>query len=193
MGTHKNHRDNLVHAALRLFRRQGYSGTGLKEILALSHAPKGSLYHYFPGGKEALGRDAVVAGGEAVARTLDTVLKTTRTGDELVRRYLFGLAESFERSRFKDGCPIATTLLEMAPDSAPIADAGRAAIEGWVERISAAYLREGMSPEEARRKATLVIAVTEGALILARASRSAEPIRTAALELTRASTELSPR
>ena len=48
---------------LELFRRQGYAATGLKAILAASDAPYGSLYHFFPGGKEELGVAALHAGG----------------------------------------------------------------------------------------------------------------------------------
>ena len=183
MPSHPNHRENLIQAALRLFRRQGYAGTGLKEILEHSKAPKGSLYHYFPGGKEELGREALAAGGRAVERTLEGILASTRTGDEFILRYMHGLADWLAQSGFRDGCPIATTVLELAPDSTPISEAGKVAIDGWIERISQAYIRDGMQEQVAREKALLTIAVTEGALIVARVQRSTEPIRVAALQL----------
>ena len=59
-------RQALVWAAAKLFRRQGYSGTGLRDILAASGAARGSLYHHFPGGKEEIGAAAVTAAGGLV-------------------------------------------------------------------------------------------------------------------------------
>lgn len=192
MSSHPNHREHLIQAALRLFRRQGYAGTGLREILEHSKAPKGSLYHYFPGGKEELGREALAAGGRAVERTLDGILASTRTGDEFILRYMHGLADWLAQSGFRDGCPIATTILELAPDSTPISEAGKAAIDRWIERISQAFIRDGMQEQVARDRALLTVAVTEGALIVARAQRSAEPIRVAALQLVGLSASTSP-
>ena len=62
MGDAATSKDNLIRTAMRLFRRQGYASTGLQQIVAESGAPKGSLYHYFPAGKEALGEAAVIDG-----------------------------------------------------------------------------------------------------------------------------------
>ena len=64
------HKDNLTSTAMRLFRRQGYASTGLQQILAESRAPKGSLYYYFPNGKEQLGEAAVRLAGRLVGETL---------------------------------------------------------------------------------------------------------------------------
>jgi len=47
-GAPSTNRSNYLNAAVTLFRRKGYAATGLNDILQQSHAPKGSLYHYFP-------------------------------------------------------------------------------------------------------------------------------------------------
>ena len=47
-------RDRIVDASAELFRRQGYNATGVKQIVTEAQAPFGSLYHFFPGGKEQL-------------------------------------------------------------------------------------------------------------------------------------------
>ena len=59
MGARPKHRDNLIYTAARLFRQQGYAATGINDILREAGAPKGSFYHYFPGGKEELGAAAI--------------------------------------------------------------------------------------------------------------------------------------
>src|SRR5271165_4876433 len=71
------HRQAIVRAAVALFRKQGFAATGLNEILSRSGAPKGSLYHYFPGGKAELGEAAVRQAGATVTRTLSALRDET--------------------------------------------------------------------------------------------------------------------
>jgi TetR/AcrR family transcriptional repressor of lmrAB and yxaGH operons len=90
------------------------------------------------------------------------------------------------KSGFRDGCPIATTLLESAPQSADMATAGREAFAGWCGVIARALVRDGFGKAEARRLSTLTVASIEGALILARVERSAAPIDDVAKSLVEA-------
>src|ERR1700737_3875403 len=80
------------------------------------------------------------------------------------------------KSGFRDGCPIATTLLESAPQSVEMAAAGRQAFAGWCAVIARALLRDGFGKAEAMRLATLTVPAIEGALVLARVEGSARPI-----------------
>lgn len=170
------HRDQLVRTAMRLFRRQGYASTGLQQILAESGAPKGSLYYYFPGGKEALGEAAVELAGSLIREMLEEVAGRSRTPRSFLRGYCEVMAGWMEESGFGSGCPIATTLLETAPESPGITAAGRAAIDSWIEVIAEAIRTEEMSAKEAQTRAQLVIAAMEGALILSRVRGSTRPI-----------------
>ena len=79
-------------------------------------------------------------------------------------------------SDFREGCPIATTLLETTPCSARIATAGRAVLENWLCLITRAFERDGLAPGAARDRATVFMAALEGALLLARVQRSTEPV-----------------
>jgi hypothetical protein len=72
------HRQPIVNTALTLFRRQGYSRTGLNEIVDVSGAPKGSLYHYFPLGKSSIAVAAVTEAGRRVAATLTKLVDAAR-------------------------------------------------------------------------------------------------------------------
>jgi AcrR family transcriptional regulator len=172
----RKHRDNLVRSAMRLFRRQGYAATGLQQILALSGAPKGSLYHYFPGGKEAIGEAAVELAGRRVAETLEELAAQHPSPRDFVAAYCRQYATWMEESGFRSGCPIATTVLETAPLSARITAAAQGAIESWIEIVASVFAHAGMAPRAARERAELTVAAVEGALILARVTRSAAPI-----------------
>lgn len=170
------HKGALVQTAMRLFRRQGYASTGLQQIVDESGAPRGSLYHYFPEGKEALGAAAVELAGERVRQKLVELAERHAEPHAFLRAYCETMAGWMAESEFRSGCPIATTLLETAPQSPSITAAGTRAIDRWIDVIAAVLLRGGGRRADARRRAQLVIAAMEGALILARVRRSTRPI-----------------
>ena len=177
------HRDAIVQTAARLFRQQGFAATGLNQIIEESGAPKGSLYHYFPEGKEAIGAAAVAWAGERVVQTLAGLDSETDSPGELVRRYADLLGGWMASSDFRDGCPIATTLLETAPRSALIRDAGALALAAWARVFSDALQARGAEPLRAARLAALAVAAIEGALLQARVAESRQPLLDAAEEL----------
>lgn len=170
------HKENLVDSAMRLFRRQGYASTGLQQILAESGAPKGSLYHYYPGGKEALAEAAVERAGLMVEAMLAELAERNAEPRAFLAAYCKRMAVWMEESRFRSGCPIATTLLETAPDSPTITAAGARAIDGWVAVIAGVLSRAGWSAESARSHAQAIVAAVEGSLIVARVRQSTQPI-----------------
>src|SRR5437762_6483819 len=114
-------RDAIVNAAAVLFRRNGYAATGINEIVAQSGAPKGSLYHYFPDGKDQIGEAAVRFAGKGVVVTLEKLEQGHRTAAAMVQAYCRLLVGWMAKSGFRDGCPISTTLVESAPQSVEIA------------------------------------------------------------------------
>lgn len=176
MANAAKHKDNLVRTAMRLFRRQGYASTGLQQIVAESGAPKGSLYHYFPSGKEALGEAVIGMAGKLIGETLSGLAARHREPKKFLQAYCKVMAGWMEESGFRSGCPIATTLLENAPQSPTITAAGRRALGGWIDIVAGVLSNRGRERREARTQAQLIIAAMEGALILSRIRRSARPI-----------------
>jgi len=176
MANAAKHKDNLVRSAMRLFRRQGYASTGLQQILAESGAPRGSLYHYFPNGKESLGEAAVGMAAGLIGELLVELAAKHRDPRTFVQGWCRTMAGWMEESHFQSGCPIATTLLETAPQSPAITRAGRAAIDGWIDVIAGVLAGAGTPAREARTRAQLLIAAMEGALLLSRVRQSKQPI-----------------
>lgn len=179
------HRSAIIRAAATLFRRQGYAATGINEIVALSGAPKGSLYHYFPRGKEQIGEEAVRHAGAHAAETIRRLADDHGTAESLLLAYGGMLASWMIQSDFREGCPITTVLLETAADSASLALAGREAFRSWREVFEHALLRDGLEAQRSGRLAALTIAALEGAMVQARVERSGDPITNAAIELAR--------
>ena len=176
MANAAEHRESLVHHATRLFRRQGYASTGLAQILADSGAPRGSLYYYFPGGKEALAEAAVAHAGALVERTLMELAARHPRPRAFIRAYCRVMAGWMEESGFRSGCPIATVLLETAPDSPAITQAGQVALDSWVRVIAEVLAQDGSSRRAAQSRAQALVAAIEGSLILARVRQSTRPI-----------------
>lgn len=183
MGKKPQHRAALVRSAVRLFRRRGYAGTGTKDILADSGAPRGSLYHYFPGGKEEIGAAAVEAAGTQVSETLHALAEQADSPGGFVEAYLTQLGKWLSASGFRDGCPVATTLLETTPDSEPITRVGREALADWRRVIEGLLRRHGWPEERIGATASTVLATIEGALLIARVEGRVDPLVQAAREL----------
>lgn len=177
------HRLNIVRAAAKLFRKNGYSKTGLNEILAESKAPKGSLYYYFPQGKEQLGEEALRYSARMAVDTLEQLRRENPTAASLLRAFAALLAEWMERSEFRDGCPMATTILETVPQSAALTLAAREGFAAWRGIFEDMLRNDGVKPDDALRLANLAIAVLEGSLIQARVAQDSNPIIESAEEI----------
>ncbi len=175
-------REAFVATTAELLRRQGYSATGLNEIVALSGAPKGSLYFHFPGGKQELAIAAMERSGaqlrEAIARTMAADGGPARS----LANLLDALAAGLEASGYRDGCPIATITLEAA-GAEPIRLAAERVFAGWLEALRDGLAAGGVDAPAAERRALHVLAAIEGALLLARARRDLAPLRAVRDEL----------
>jgi TetR/AcrR family transcriptional regulator, lmrAB and yxaGH operons repressor len=184
--TPPKHRGAIVRAAATLFRRNGFAATGINEIVEVSGATKGSLYHYFPDGKDQIAEAAIRFAGAGLVATLEKLEKEHDTTASMIRAYCRLLAGWMAKSGFKDGCPISTTLLEAAPQSVALTAAGREVFGDWCAVIARALVRDGFGKAEAKRLATLAVSAIEGSLILARVEGSAAPIDDVAKSLGRA-------
>lgn len=170
-------RERLLDAAVDLLQRQGFHGTGLNELLARSGAPRGSLYHYFPGGKEQIGAEAIARAGEQVAAAVGHLLRAKPSVPDAVDALAALLAAGLEASDFERGCPVATTALEVGARSDAIGAAARASFDSWVAPLRDRLEAIGFARAEAAERADLVIAALEGALVLARARQDAGVLR----------------
>lgn len=180
MPAHATHRDAIVRTAAVLFRRQGYAATGTNQIVTASGAPKGSLYHYFPHGKEQIAQAAVEQAGAVVQATLARLVEEQPSPGAALREYGRMLARWLADSGYRDGCPITTVLLELTPASDGITRAGRDAFDSWTQLLADALHGAGAPPTEAARLASVAVAALEGALMLARVHQDATPVLDAA-------------
>lgn len=177
------HRDAIVEAALRLFRRNGYAASGMNDIVEASGAPKGSVYHYFPNGKAAIAVAAIeLAGRRAVATLTDLGSQSATTG-ALLEVYAARLGGWLAKSGFRDGCPITTVVLELAPQDRTVTAAAREAFAARRRILSERLIEDGWPESEAKELASLSVVAIQGALVQSRLERSVEPLTQVACNL----------
>jgi len=176
-------RDRMVDSARLLIQERGVSGVGLRDVVAHAQAPRGSLQHYFPGGKtqlvgEALARADTVARAVVGAAAADGTDAAT-TFSAVVARWRTALVEGF----FTRGCPFAATVVDAATDSEALREAAETGLADWRADAAAVLRHDGFAPERAASLASLLQAAVQGALIQARAQRSTAPLDAVEAEL----------
>jgi len=169
-------KERIVSASADLFRRQGYSATGVKQIVTAAQAPFGSLYHFFPGGKQQLGEDVIRWSGAMYGQLLPAVFDPAPEAVTAVGDFFAGAAEHLRETDYADACPIATVALEVSSTSEPLRQACADVFDGWISSGTERFVAAGLSENTARELAISMIAALEGAFVLARALRSTEPL-----------------
>ncbi|MGZ4714202.1 MAG: TetR/AcrR family transcriptional regulator [Acidimicrobiia bacterium] len=172
-------RDRLTGATADLFRRQGYHGTGVKQIAAAADAQLASLYHFFPGGKVELAESAIRIAGRAYEELVLAVWDAEPDVVASVRAIFAGAAAVLEATDFEDACPIETVALEVASTDERLRAATAEVFEGWIAAGTARFVAAGIGQRDSRRLALAVVAGLEGAFVLARACRSTEALHAA--------------
>jgi AcrR family transcriptional regulator len=172
-------RDRILDSSAELFRRQGYAGTGIKQIAAEASAPFGSLYHFFPGGKEQLGEAVIRWSGGMYLQLFSTI--AAQAGDPLtaVADFFAGAAQTLRETDFADACPIATVALEVASTNEPLRQATADVFESWIDAATAYFVAAGIPAQSARGLAFAMLSLLEGAFVFSRAMRSTEPLEIA--------------
>lgn len=183
-GSRRDGRERLLNGARKLLAEKGYAGMELRDVAERGRAPRGSIYHHFPGGKSQLAAEAAELEGTEIRALIESSLAQRGLAATLE---LFG--ESFRR-RVKDrpehlGCPVAAAALARPEDPALAAAATRA-FQSWEAPIAAALREEGVGAEQAATFAGLVVSTVEGALIRARAAADQAPLDAAVAGLQQA-------
>jgi len=168
-----------VEAAAALFSQHGYAATGVKAVLAAAEAPYGSLYHFFPGGKEELGVAALVHNGAHYRGLIESAYPLKADVVEATAASFVRTTDSLEATDYADTCPIATIALEVASSDEPMRIAAAAAFESWLQVLEERFQSAGMSVDSAREVAVESLCLMKGAGLLARTMRSSAPMRIA--------------
>lgn len=173
-------REEIVAAACDLLERQGFHATGLSQIVRESGAPKGSLYYYFPDGKDAIAEAAITQAGDGVAARISAALAESDVAAALPA-FVETIATFIEASAFRSGGPLMTVALETATTNERLNRVCRAAYARLQGAFEARLVECGYPG--ARELATFITAAIEGGTMLSRVYHSGDPLRMVAAQL----------
>lgn len=166
-------RQKMLDAALQVMRERGAAGVTVDEVLARSGAPRGSVYHHFPGGRGQLVDEALTDAGESFDGMLE---RASRNGaDAVLTRLVAFWTRVLEDNDFRAGCPIVPTAGDAAADE-DLARKAAAILDGWRRTIAAVFEAEGRPAPEADALATTVLSSISGAVGMCRAMRCVDPL-----------------
>jgi AcrR family transcriptional regulator len=171
-------RARIIEAATEAFMQRGYSASGLKEISTAGAAPIGSLYHFFPGGKEELAAETLRSSGAAYQALVEAVFDGAPDMVEGVRACFEGAAERLRVTDYADACPIATVALEVASTNETLRAVTADIFTSWVDSATERLERSGIDHHAARDLAIVLVAALEGGFLLSRAFKDTAPMHT---------------
>ena len=162
----RNVHDEMVRGAAELLAARGVRGTSFSEVLALTGAPRGSIYHHFPGGKDELVRAAVRSVGDGVTALLDSL--DADSPAKVVDAFVQGWRSVLVSGDFERGCVVAASCLG-SEATGELRSVSGEIFRDWHESLARAFVRSGATRPQARDLAIVCIASVEGALIVGRA------------------------
>jgi TetR/AcrR family transcriptional regulator, lmrAB and yxaGH operons repressor len=175
-------RERMINSALVLMGEHGVEATSFSQVIEHSGAPRGSIYHHFPGGKAQLIEEATVHAGDIIVKLLTDAVERHQDPVAAVDAIADFWRTVMHNSDFAAGCPVLAATLE--GDRSPAArDAARVAFERWQYLLADILQRAGIPEERARSLSSIAISAIEGAVILARAQRSNAPLERVVDEL----------
>jgi TetR/AcrR family transcriptional repressor of lmrAB and yxaGH operons len=170
-------RARMVRSAATLMRERGIHGVGLREIVTHSGGPRGSLGRYFPGGKTQLMTEAMDVALADLFDEVDRVLTEAETFPDAIGAIVAPWRRLLVDHDFALGCPLAATVVDAA-DNDDLRVHVNELLARWQASVADVYVRFGDPPAVADEHSMVLLAALEGALILARARHSTEPLDT---------------
>ncbi len=169
-------RDRIVTAASELFRRRGFNGTSVKDVTVVAQVTMGSLYHFFPDGKEQLTAEVLRSTGAVYLELFEAIAADAGDIGRAVRQFFDGAAEVLAVTDYIDICPIGSIAREVASTNEVLRVTCAEVFASWHVALSGHLRDAGLTPAVTRRTAAAVIASLEGGFILSRATRDPQPL-----------------
>ena len=167
----------MVVSAALLIRERGAHATAISDVLEHSGAPRGSAYHYFPGGRSQLLCEAMDFAGDHVAAMLTAAQSSTELLDTMISVY----RKQLQDTDFRAGCPVAAVSVEAGEATEsdrmrPVVERASAVFDRWIDLTAQRFISDGVAPARAQELAVLATSAIEGAILLARVRRDMQPL-----------------
>jgi len=170
-------RERILAATNELFRRQGFNGTSLKQVTQTAPATVGSIYHFFPGGKEELAAAVIETSGASYRELFEMIADAEPTIASAVSAFFDGAASVLEQTNFIDICPIGGVAREVASTNESLRLTADRVFVSWVASAEARLMASGIGEADAAGLAVALVASIEGGFLLARTARDGDRLR----------------
>ncbi len=171
----------MVISAAEVLRERGAAGVTIDEVLARSGAPRGSVYHHFPEGRNQILTEALQYAGEAITDVIDDA--TANGGLYLVRKFVMFWEELLVESNFAAGCPVVAAAIGSADDEPQLTTVAGRIFSHWRDALTRAFGSDGFGDADAASLAIMCIASLEGAVVLCRSTHNVDALRDVAAQL----------
>jgi TetR/AcrR family transcriptional regulator, lmrAB and yxaGH operons repressor len=168
-------RTKMLVSAAEVMRERGASGVTIDAVLARSGAPRGSVYHHFPDGRNQILTEALRYSGDSITATIDDAV--TRGARALLREYVELWERLLVECDFSAGCPVVAAAIGSADDEVELSTEAGIILGRWCTAMTQAFVADGFNDSDAASLAVMSIAAFEGAIVLCRSTRSVTPLR----------------
>lgn len=177
----KQSREKILTTAMRLFYFQGFHGTGLNQILKESGAPKGSLYHYFPEGKEQLAEEAIKLSRELIGDVIQHYMMEKESMEEALTAHILAMAELFDQENGVEEnshlmMPFGLLASETAFTNERLREACSDTYQYWESLYFGKLVKNGYRTYDAKTISQFISTLIEGAVTLSLTKKSNEPL-----------------
>ena len=177
-------RERMLRGASELLGEYGAGATSIDRVLARTGAPRGSVYHHFPGGRAQLVEEAVTRSGDLMAKRIDAAVAAEDQDPVAALDSFFALwRERLTENGYRVGCPVAAVAAATNDEAPQLARSAAAVFARWQQALAAHFHRHGLAPARSTRLAAFVVAALEGAVIMCRAEQTTAPLDATATEL----------
>lgn len=168
-------RDRMLVSAAQVMRERGAAGVTIDSVLARSGAPRGSVYHHFPEGRNQILTEALRYSGDSITATIDRAVD--RGAKALLREFVEYWERLLSECDFTAGCPVVAAAIGSADDEVELSTEAGVILGRWCTALSRAFVADGFDDSDAGSLAVISISALEGAIVLCRSTRSVLPLR----------------
>ncbi len=185
-------KERILEANSELFRLQGYTATGMKQVAAASGAPFGSVYHHFPGGKEELGAETIKLAGTYYQDLVMEIMAAEPDPVSAVIACFEGAAQTLRDTGYADACPIATVALEVSSTNEILRKACAEVFGQWIYFCAKGFELAGIEAERSHELSLMLLSMLEGGFLFSQAMRNTESLHVAGRAVAAAVSEALP-
>jgi len=165
----------MLASAAEVLRERGAAGVTIDEVLSRSGAPRGSVYHHFPGGRNQILAEALQFAGDSMSTAIGDA--ASQGPMALLTEFVDLWEDVLRVSDFAAGCPVVAAAISTSDEDPRLCHEAAQIFDRWRSALTRSFVADGFGDSQAAALATTMLAAIEGAVILCRSLRSAQPLR----------------